>query len=592
MAGKRIPDLDPLSGAASSNDDKLVIYDASTTSTKRIDRSQLAAGLVGDLPYTPSGSISATTIPTAIAELDTEKTTLTAVLARLDDNDGSSLVGHIATGTGATARTVRAKLRDFVSVKDFGAVGDGTADDTAAVTAALATGASVYFPEGTYKTDLQTLATAGQTLFGAGEKSIILAKTAGTDLLVVTANYVTICDLRMNGAETGATNSKFAIATDAATPADYLEVSNVLFSGASSASGFSNAVKFDAGSDYGLVSDCVIERLWGNTSGRGYGVLLAGNNATITNNILIASSGRGRHGIYVSSGGSDNEVSGNFLTGFDYEAITQYSTGVQPACARNKYIGNTLNGCAIANSPTSGSIGIYGHSLGAVITANTVTSSGQIGIAVDGTGVTDCANTIISDNFVAFSAKTGINLISPIACSVTGNIVYESSTASVGTSANIQIKSDGTTAPSDILIEGNHAWGPVYSRSAVRIDPTTPTPVKTKLQFNALSAGASGTIETNSVSGIQIDGRLQFTFASVGYGPIANGAAFAGGLSLPGAEQGDVCTVSHTSNTDGCLFTVQATSTDNGTLNIGNLSGGSKTIASGTLRVDVWKRYS
>jgi hypothetical protein len=130
MAGKRIPDLDPLSGAASANDDKLVIYDASTASTKRIDRSQLAAGLVGDLPYTPSGSISATTIPTAIAELDTEKTTLTAVLARLDDNDGSSLVGHIATGTGATARTVQAKLRDIVSAEDFGAVGNGVADDT------------------------------------------------------------------------------------------------------------------------------------------------------------------------------------------------------------------------------------------------------------------------------------------------------------------------------------------------------------------------------------------------------------------------------------------------------------------------------
>jgi hypothetical protein len=154
MAGKRIPDLDPLSGAASSNDDKLVIYDASTATTKRIDRSQLAAGLVGDLPYTASGSISATTIPTAIAELDSEKTTLTAVLARLDDNDGSSLVGHIATGTGATARTVRAKLRDTVSVKDFGAVGDGVANDTAAILAALdalVSGGSLYFPAGTYK---------------------------------------------------------------------------------------------------------------------------------------------------------------------------------------------------------------------------------------------------------------------------------------------------------------------------------------------------------------------------------------------------------------------------------------------------------
>jgi polygalacturonase len=153
MAGKRIPDLDPLSGAASANDDKLVIYDSSTTSTKRIDRSQLAAGLVGDLPYTPSGGISATTIPTAIAELDSEKTTLTAVLARLDDNDGSSLIGHIGTGTGATARTVQSKLRDYVSVKDFGAVGDGVTNDTAAIQAAataLTQGQTLYFPAGQY----------------------------------------------------------------------------------------------------------------------------------------------------------------------------------------------------------------------------------------------------------------------------------------------------------------------------------------------------------------------------------------------------------------------------------------------------------
>lgn len=74
MAGKRISDLDPISGAATANDDKLVIYDTSTASTKRIDRSQLAAGIVGDLPYTPSGGISATTVPTAIAELATDLT--------------------------------------------------------------------------------------------------------------------------------------------------------------------------------------------------------------------------------------------------------------------------------------------------------------------------------------------------------------------------------------------------------------------------------------------------------------------------------------------------------------------------------------
>ena len=41
--------------------------------------------------------------------------------------------GFIQAGTGAQQRTVESKLQDVVSVKDFGAVGDGTTDDTTAV---------------------------------------------------------------------------------------------------------------------------------------------------------------------------------------------------------------------------------------------------------------------------------------------------------------------------------------------------------------------------------------------------------------------------------------------------------------------------
>ena len=60
-------------------------------------------------------------------------------------------------GTAEYSRTVQTKLRETVSVKDFGAVGNGIANDTAAIVAGLnylkPTGGTLFFPNGVYLTD-------------------------------------------------------------------------------------------------------------------------------------------------------------------------------------------------------------------------------------------------------------------------------------------------------------------------------------------------------------------------------------------------------------------------------------------------------
>ncbi len=86
------------------------------------------------------------------------KDSLGGTVWTVDDISGTidaASVTYTPAGTGAVATTVQAKLRESVSVKDFGAVGDGVTDDTAAFTALTTfcyekAGISVSIPPGVY----------------------------------------------------------------------------------------------------------------------------------------------------------------------------------------------------------------------------------------------------------------------------------------------------------------------------------------------------------------------------------------------------------------------------------------------------------
>lgn len=96
-------------------------------------------------------------------------------------------------GAGSVTRNVQDKLRESVSLKDFGAVGDGIVDDTAAILAAKAYAIAnlpmrIIAPKGTYLyTDIGNWAYSGLSLEGESHRSTFFKCTGSGSAFVVNA---------------------------------------------------------------------------------------------------------------------------------------------------------------------------------------------------------------------------------------------------------------------------------------------------------------------------------------------------------------------------------------------------------------------
>lgn len=111
-------------------------------------------------------------------------------------------IDFVAGGTGAVTRSMDAKLRDQVSVKDFGAVGDGVADDTVAFQSAMAAHDCVFVPHGVYRVTSTLELRDNQMLYGTGQGSEI--KTAAAiDLIRISGSYARLRDLKIFGGTVG-----------------------------------------------------------------------------------------------------------------------------------------------------------------------------------------------------------------------------------------------------------------------------------------------------------------------------------------------------------------------------------------------------
>jgi len=98
------------------------------------------------------------------------------------DNGGTIIV---PTGGDGSAAWLRDQV-GYISVRWFGATGDGVTDDSAAIQSAIDTGKHVYFPEGDYRA-ANLIATTAEQIFFADGGSVRIRKNANGPIVTFSA---------------------------------------------------------------------------------------------------------------------------------------------------------------------------------------------------------------------------------------------------------------------------------------------------------------------------------------------------------------------------------------------------------------------
>ena len=147
---------------------RVTFYESGTTTLKNVySDASLTTPISNPVTLDASGRVGSNVYGSGDYTIELRSASASLVWTRDDcfgwPEDTSSLT-YTQGDTGSVSRTVTARLQDHVSVKDFGATGDGVTDDTSAVQAAIDTQKKVYFPAGIYNVTGLTVSDGSQLI--------------------------------------------------------------------------------------------------------------------------------------------------------------------------------------------------------------------------------------------------------------------------------------------------------------------------------------------------------------------------------------------------------------------------------------------
>lgn len=310
------------------------------------------------------------------------------------------------------------------NVKAYGAAGDGTTDDTAAIQSALDSFRTVVLnPGSNYKlTSALILNSSNTRLIGYG--ATLTQSVATANGISAASTAITNCSVEgvtLTGSCTAAQSDVWGIRLAANS-----RVANCII-------GSFNAAIELIGSGSRAIGNTITSAV-GTGSGQGYGVLVLASDCVVSANTMTSI---GRHGVYCSGnatfgGASRASVTGNtiYLNGAGADGIKAYASPTafagQTTLTGGTIVGNTV----VHTSPQAGlanGIGLYEAVSDWAVTGNTVVGFNSAGLKAastpDGAGPTRVAfvgNSCDGTGFFVRLEQSGANR--PADCSAIGNI--------------------------------------------------------------------------------------------------------------------------------------------------------------------------